>query len=356
MLMTKTQTTVAFFLGLVTANLANAMEVDNVAWRDRQVLLLTGPIVRGDAAKVAEKLKLASDFPHGVPVVLLDSPGGSVTEALFVSKLFEQRGVHTVIPNGATCASACASIVFISGTYRTVEEGGYFGQHSCSVGGKEDQACNDLISEHALAHGVSYGAVSAFTTFVPAKDIQWFDRTRVDCWEISRYPFSFASGYEKFDPCAIRLIKRTDSFPQAQSAWRIDFLGAGYRAFQRTVHDHEPEMELSIFCRNDTKGSLYLGMRVKGDTAVIRENVSHASLSASPIQLDNLQVHVVQVSEKYSQVLMQILPTYVNPLLRDANRLELVVHLRKPFENMIATTYLSNSRKALLFAANNCVN
>ena len=105
-------------------------------------------------------------WPHGASVVLLDGPGGSVGEALRISKIFDDHVVHTVIPKGAKCASACASIVFIAGKYRTIEEGGLLGQHSCSLRGLKDQECNNLVSQHALEHGVSYGSVAMIVGYV----------------------------------------------------------------------------------------------------------------------------------------------------------------------------------------------
>jgi hypothetical protein len=226
---------------LLTCGNALGMEAQQITWRGRPVLLISGEIKQGDAAAVSEKLASLPAWPHGAAVLLLNSPGGSVAEALRLSSLIDSRPVHTVIPKGALCASACASIVFIAGKFRTIEHGGRFGQHSCSVGGVKDPTCSELIAQHAIAHGVSHGSVAAFVTYVSPDQISWMDRAEADCFGITRYPFDRESGFEKSEPCAIAVI--FGKKPRAQSGWRVDFKGDGYRAFQRTVDDSTREME-----------------------------------------------------------------------------------------------------------------
>src|SRR5688572_6067959 len=104
-------------------------------WRGKEVLRLTGPIEEGTAERFAGVLPRIAPLPHGMPILLLDSPGGSVAEAMAMSRLLDLHPFHTVVPDGARCASACASILFVAGTYRTVEPFGALGQHSCSVNG-----------------------------------------------------------------------------------------------------------------------------------------------------------------------------------------------------------------------------
>ncbi len=175
---------------------ADAVQIRQILWSGDHVLLLTGKIEPGDTVKLAEALAKAKPLAHGLPVVLLDSGGGSVSEALEISALFERSPVHTVVPKEAHCASACASIVFISGRYRTVEEGGLLGQHSCAVDGIKDDKCNDIISNHAIAKGVSHGSIAAFITYGSPREMIWFSREQADCWDLTRYPFTFESGAE----------------------------------------------------------------------------------------------------------------------------------------------------------------
>lgn len=62
-------------------------------------------------------------------VVLLDSRGGQVEQALELAREIEQRGLSTVVPRGAGCYSACA-YVFFAGRERVV--GGRLGVHQIS--------------------------------------------------------------------------------------------------------------------------------------------------------------------------------------------------------------------------------
>ncbi|MCC5976114.1 MAG: hypothetical protein JJT81_18970, partial [Rubellimicrobium sp.] len=210
---------------------AAAITLETVTWRGHSVWQATGPIERGDVEHFRSALANTPSLPHGLPVVLLDSPGGDVKEALAIAGLLEQYPAHMVIPEGAECASACASIIFIAGELRTVEPGGLLGQHSCSSDGEPNDFCNEAIARHALARGVPYGSVEAFTKYVPPSEILWFRRRDADCWGLSRYPFTSESGYVTTADCALEMI--TGVMPPAQVAWRVDFMEDGYRAFLR---------------------------------------------------------------------------------------------------------------------------
>lgn len=338
---------------LSMVNPAGALEFETRDWSGHRVLHVTGDIQEGDAAQFSKHLASAPSLPHGLPVVLLDSGGGSVAEALQISDLFRAKPVHTVIPDGAMCASACASILFVAGTLRTVEQGGLLGQHSCSSLGVQNDACNEVIANHAISHGVSHGSIAAFVTYAPPEDMIWFSRQDADCWGITRYAFEPESGFEKSEPCPIRMI--TGRAPAAQSAWRVDFLRNGYRAFLRPASDHERELQLNIFCDESTPGTLYVGMEIGGPAGDIASAVREVTVDAEPIFLRTTEFDVEQVDEVYSQLIVALPSRDVVPLLTQANEFKLDLDLREPYQPIGAKTYLSSSRKALLFAANHCM-
>ena len=183
------------WIGLLLVTLSGpavSMQFTEVTWHGHAVLQAKGTIIAGDAAKFVKAIKSIAPLPHGFPVLLLDSAGGSVSEALKISAMLDRTPTHTVVPRGVKCASACASIVFVAGRLRTVEEGGFIGQHSCSLSGIVNEECNKIISRHAFAHGVSYGSIHAFITYISPKNILWFARDHIDCWGISRYAFETA--------------------------------------------------------------------------------------------------------------------------------------------------------------------
>lgn len=136
-----------------------------------------------------------------------------------MSEIMAKYKIHTVIPDGARCASSCASIAFIAGKYRTMEAYGLLGQHSCSLDGLPDKKCNDILSENAVQHGVDHGAVAAFATYISPQDILWLSREDVDAWEISRYAGSDESNYVRLSPHLYEFMKHQKK--PAQAAWRI---------------------------------------------------------------------------------------------------------------------------------------
>ena len=119
MLLSKVLPCILAMVCTLSASETHALRIRQTEWNSHQVLLATGEIEQGDAERMARVLVDIQPLPHGLPVILLDSGGGSVAEALKISELFERRPVHTVVAAGGRCTSACASIIFVSGTNRT---------------------------------------------------------------------------------------------------------------------------------------------------------------------------------------------------------------------------------------------
>ncbi len=158
--------TLLLFTGAAEAGTAKVVE-----YEQSETLYLTGDVDYNMVADVGLYLPTGKPNDYGLRVVLLNSPGGFVDAAFEISQIFDGLGVHTVIPNGASCMSSCASIIFNAGDYRTVAPEGVFGQHSCAVGDVPDDECNQVVGDHAFAHGVSHGAMSAFMIQVVPEDI-----------------------------------------------------------------------------------------------------------------------------------------------------------------------------------------
>lgn len=292
-------------------------------------------------------------MPYGLPVLLLDSPGGLVDEAMLISSIMDLVPVHTVVPEGARCASACASIIFIAGKARTVEDGGLLGQHSCARGGIPDDACNEKLSKHAVAHGVSHGSVKAFVTYVPPESVLWFSREDAEGWGLTKYPGEDLSGFEKSEPRVIKLL--TGTVPPAQSAWRINFREDGFEAFVRTASDFEREMQLNVFCSEQLPGKLFLGMEVNGPAKTVQDAVTGLVIETDVASWEDSSPLIHQKDELITEIVTEIPSSHLKAFLTKTNKLTLGVALRQPYEPMIAQTWLNQSRKVLLFAANNCM-
>lgn len=107
------------------------------------VMLAKGAIDPGAAVRFAAEIEARGEY---VKVVQLDSPGGSVSDALAMSKLIRERQLNTVVEKGALCASSCP-IVLSGGVERTVAEGGIVGVHQIFNGTREKLSPEMAMSE-----------------------------------------------------------------------------------------------------------------------------------------------------------------------------------------------------------------
>ena len=167
-------------------------------------------------------------------------------------------------------------------------------------------------------------------------------------------PSKRQSGFKKSEPCAIFMI--TKRYPDAQSAWRIDFYHGGYRSFIRPIADHKRELQLSVYCDEKQPGQLFVSMEIQGPVKSIRDTITKASLLAEPISYSNVGFHVEQIDQNYSQVIIKIQSHDVLNFLTKSNNLKITLSVKPPYNTIWANTYLAGSRKALIFAANNCIN
>ena len=331
---------------------AYAGSIEKVRWRGHDVLWLTGEIDEELVTDFMSARDQAEIWPHGARILLLDSPGGGVLAALAIVNLMDQGTWQTVIPNGAECASACASILFVSGAYRTVEPFGKLGQHSCSKGGLSDDKCNELMAENARAHGVSHGSVKAFAGYATPDDMIWFSREDADGWGLTRYPGEKESGFVKSEPRVINML--TGSKPPPQTAWRLDFHNDGYEAFNRPSSDDEREMQISLFCHEAIPGVLIASMDITGPVDVVEENVTGAWLGGDGIKLIEAMPLILAADPVVTRVVLYIPPERLIHFLKKTNEFVFNVNFKKPFTAMRATTQMAGSRKNLIFAANHC--
>ncbi len=103
--------------------LAEAITIDGDA-----VLRLRGAIAPGDGARIAAELEGLRPA-----VVSLDSPGGSVPDALAIGRAIRGLGAETRLSDRAVCLSACP-YAFVGGSPRRVSDEARFGVHQHSFG------------------------------------------------------------------------------------------------------------------------------------------------------------------------------------------------------------------------------
>ncbi|MBM1219362.1 hypothetical protein JQU17_04070 [Ponticoccus sp. SC2-23] len=91
---------------------------------ERPALTLTGTIAPGDGARFADWIGT-----HVRPeIVFLNSPGGSVTDAIEIGRQLRRMGIETAMTDSDICLSACP-YVLAGGTPRDVAPGAMVGVH-----------------------------------------------------------------------------------------------------------------------------------------------------------------------------------------------------------------------------------
>lgn len=88
-------------------------------------LNVTGTIDIGSAERFRTELEAVREY---VKTVALDSPGGSVNDALEMGRLIREGGFATSVASGALCASSCP-LIFAGGTERLATETSAIGVH-----------------------------------------------------------------------------------------------------------------------------------------------------------------------------------------------------------------------------------
>lgn len=93
-------------------------------WEDGPALVLTGAIAPGDAERFSDFM-IARDAPA---LVFLNSPGGSVGDALSIGRALRELGAGTRMTEADICLSACPYLL-AAGTTRQVADGAMVGVH-----------------------------------------------------------------------------------------------------------------------------------------------------------------------------------------------------------------------------------
>jgi hypothetical protein len=88
-----------------------------------------GTITPGTADRLADELARRGDY---VETVVLDSPGGSVQDALAMSRMIRERKLDTAVETGALCASSCP-LVLAGGVDRRAATDAAVGVHQITT-------------------------------------------------------------------------------------------------------------------------------------------------------------------------------------------------------------------------------
>lgn len=89
------------------------------------ILKLEGTIALGTAEAFSTELQTRGEY---VKIITLNSPGGSVSDALAMGQLIRENGKTTSVAAGALCASSCP-LIFAGGTKRLANTEAAIGVH-----------------------------------------------------------------------------------------------------------------------------------------------------------------------------------------------------------------------------------
>lgn len=89
------------------------------------VLTARGYIDIGAQARFADEIEARGEY---VRIVALDSPGGSLDDAIGMARLIREKGLSTAVRDGALCASSCP-LVLAGGTERSIGAKAAVGVH-----------------------------------------------------------------------------------------------------------------------------------------------------------------------------------------------------------------------------------
>ncbi|KQW32293.1 hypothetical protein ASE36_03245 [Rhizobium sp. Root274] len=107
------------------------------------VLKAEGSIDLGAADRFAEEIAARGEY---VKAVSLNSPGGSVEDALAMSKLIREKGLNTRVATRALCASSCP-LIFAGGVAREAADNAILGVHQVFNAGENRPSPEEAMSD-----------------------------------------------------------------------------------------------------------------------------------------------------------------------------------------------------------------
>lgn len=99
---------------------------------------------------------------------------------------------------------------------------------------------------------------------------------------------------------------------------------------------------------------MFLTMEINGPVETVKANVTGAWIATDGQGLTGGMPLIIQADQQVTEVTLPIPKDRLMGFLTEADRLVYSVEFKPPFTAMRATTYLAESRKNLIFAANHC--
>lgn len=184
-------------LGL--ASHAAAIDIDTGRYNGNgdRYIRVTGSIQPGDAVVLRALLGAEPD----PAVVIFNSPGGSVTEALEIGRDIRRHSSSTYVGKGQQCVSACI-LAFVGGVRRAVALDGALGSHQFywpddqAPSGAQATAISQRISASVLRHFMTLDIDPEALTLImetPPKDMLVFSRDLLERFRLVGEATSFSN-------------------------------------------------------------------------------------------------------------------------------------------------------------------
>ena len=106
-------------------------------------LTATGMIAPGSAAAFASEVDARGEY---IKTIVLNSPGGSVSDALEMGRLIRTKNLATEVEKDKICVSSCP-LVFVGGAKRSAGANAIIGVHQVFAPDTADAARHDTMSE-----------------------------------------------------------------------------------------------------------------------------------------------------------------------------------------------------------------
>ena len=166
------------FVGLISISSASPISAATfksyTSNEGRIVAVLSGRIEPGDADRLSSIILEANRANKLVSGVRLNSQGGDLVEGLKLINVVRTAKIATVVPNNATCASACF-LAFAAGAEKYVSYSGIVGVHGASDKGAEtpDSSAATIIMARAVKELGTPPAVIGKMVVTPPSEIVW---------------------------------------------------------------------------------------------------------------------------------------------------------------------------------------
>lgn len=153
---------------LLLTSAGHALTISTQTNENVTVVLLEGRFAFDDTTMFDENT-------NGIPnaVVAFNSVGGNAFAGLGIGEAIREKGFITLVPNGMTCASACA-VAWLGGTTRLMGPTAKIGFHAAYDRDSRQASgqLNALLGAYLKKLGLSYNAI-AWATEKGADDAAW---------------------------------------------------------------------------------------------------------------------------------------------------------------------------------------